>query len=77
MIRAKLEGAGREILVLGLEPENMARLMSDEPIRLPREKFVDEMGFTGVPEIWIVGGKDQQAILDTFAAQGISLEGAG
>lgn len=64
-------GDGRDLLVLGLSGETMTRLMSDEPIRLN----LAELNLPPV-EVWIVGGKTEDAIAQQLRDAGMLTPGA-
>lgn len=74
MLRARLNRKdGTPIVLLGLEGENMARLMSDEPIRISNIDLHTMLG-VGLLEplpafdILIIGGKDGQEMLEKLRA---------
>lgn len=67
MIKASIvKPNGTTLLILGLEGENMARLMSDEPIVISVEQIRQLLGVAGPPmpdfEIAIIGGADADAL---------------
>lgn len=62
MIRATVtSGAGRRMILLGLEEGNVTRLREGKPIHI----HADELGFAG--EIVIILGKDADALRDALA----------
>ena len=67
MIKATLHSAdGSVTALIGLSGENMARLMSDEPILFD----LADLGLSP-QKIVIIGGKDEQAIADQLVASGL------
>ena len=49
---------GRRLLIVGLDGENITRLLADEPI------LVDTARYMGLPpmSVWIVGGRDEPQV---------------
>lgn len=68
MIKGVLTNGHHRVLLLGLGAENMARLAIDQPIALNAA----QVGLTPQP-ILIVGGADEEAILEYVAASGARL----
>ena len=68
MITGKLRGA----LYLGLDRENIDRLVSGQPIRIPAGR----LRMLGLPEMTVLinFGETQQVMLDEIAAFGEKLE---
>jgi hypothetical protein len=63
-------GLGEPLLLLGLSGENVTRLTAGEPVRITSA----QMAAMGLPPIMIVihYGRTEQAILDEFAAHGLT-----
>ncbi len=67
MIKAIAKTSSGDALILGITGENMARLMSNEPIAVD----LADMGpdADNIAHVWIIGGKDNDALVDQLRAQ--------
>jgi hypothetical protein len=75
MIKARGQRGGRDMILLGLTHENVARLFADEPIvvrtALPGPEGVD---LPDGPDIVLVAGSDENAIVEALRAGGLTAE---
>ena len=62
-------GLGQDLLFLGIDGENVTRLVAGEPILIKAE----DLAALGLPPIVVAihYGKTEQAILDEFRARGV------
>jgi len=75
VIKARGSLDGRDMVLLGLTHENVARLFADEPLHVATSApGPDGLGLTGGPDIVIVVGADEDAILEAMRAAGVAPE---
>jgi hypothetical protein len=66
---------GRDLVLLGLSHENVARLFADEPIVVPTSAPGPRgIGLDGGPVVVIVAGSDEDAIVESLRAAGLEAE---
>lgn len=67
MIKAIAKTITGDVLILGITGENMARLMSNEPISINLADMAPEAD--DIAHVWIIGGKSNDALVDHLKAQ--------
>jgi hypothetical protein len=68
-------GDGRDLILLGLSHENVARLFADEPIVVrTAEPGPRGVGLEGGPVVVLVAGSTEDAIVESMRAAGVTAE---
>jgi hypothetical protein len=64
---------GRDLVILGLSHENVARLFADEPILVrTAEPGPTGVGLEGGPDVAVIVGKDEGAIVAKLRSYGLA-----
>ncbi len=75
MIKARGQRGGRDMVLLGLTHENVARLFADEPIVVSTAAPAPRgVGLVNGPDIVIVAGVDEDAIVAAMQAAGLAAD---
>lgn len=75
MIKARGQRGGRDMVLLGLTNENVARLFADEPIVVSTAMPAPQgVGLVNGPDIVIVAGADEDSIVAAVRAAGVAAD---
>lgn len=68
---AQASGEGRNILILGLTPQNIASILHGNPLMVSERTNAPKGSIPGGIEIMICVGASEKALLDQFKQEGL------